>query len=303
MGLTVELKIVRSSVQPSAHKMSLTKRGLLVLAASAATLGALGGVALGSIPDSGTKVFHGCVSIKSGALRLIDPSKGQSCSGPESPVSWDQTGQPGAAGRNGSRILSGAQAPTGGDVGDYYLDTTNETLYGPKVLHCQSLGHCLAYWPSQGITLGGTATHVWACPAYPATSACTSTNGVGLYHFTNTLIAELKLPAGSYYVSTKVQLYNTDTATQPMTCALNASYNSGSLQGGAIDLDSDVAFPGSTPSSGLSGAGSAHQSSEFWSLEGTVSYTRTGYMSLVCNTFKGAADGARLFAVQVGGIN
>jgi hypothetical protein len=49
-------------------------------------------VALASIPDSGTGVFHGCVNKTSGALRLIDRSKGAVCTATESSVAWDQTG-------------------------------------------------------------------------------------------------------------------------------------------------------------------------------------------------------------------
>ena len=45
------------------------------------------------------------------------------------------TGNPGAAGKNGSTILSGngAPAPGSGAVGDYYFDKTNSLFYGPKV--------------------------------------------------------------------------------------------------------------------------------------------------------------------------
>ncbi|WP_053958006.1 hypothetical protein [Sulfobacillus thermosulfidooxidans] len=54
----------------------------------------------------------------------------------------------GPAGRNGTSILSGSTLPqnTLGVVGDFYLDTANETLYGPKT----SQG-----WPAQGTTLVG----------------------------------------------------------------------------------------------------------------------------------------------------
>lgn len=51
-----------------------------------------GGVAIANIPDVGTKVFHGCVNASTGALRVVDPSKGQSCTGAETAVSWNQQG-------------------------------------------------------------------------------------------------------------------------------------------------------------------------------------------------------------------
>src|SRR5215472_5338676 len=50
------------------------------------------GVALASIPDAGTGVFHGCYSKRTGALRLIDPSKGQKCATSEKSVTWNQAG-------------------------------------------------------------------------------------------------------------------------------------------------------------------------------------------------------------------
>ena len=45
-----------------------------------------------------------------------------------------EQGTRGAAGADGNLILSGTGAPTGsiGEIGDYYLNTTNATLYGPK---------------------------------------------------------------------------------------------------------------------------------------------------------------------------
>jgi len=60
------------------------------IAISVALAGA--GVALATIPDSGTGVFHGCVKTATGDLRVIDPSKGQACTSSEKAVSWNQAG-------------------------------------------------------------------------------------------------------------------------------------------------------------------------------------------------------------------
>jgi len=44
-----------------------------------------------------------------------------------------QNGQNGEAGQSGSKILSGTGAPTNqGNIGDWYIDTQNKRLYGPK---------------------------------------------------------------------------------------------------------------------------------------------------------------------------
>lgn len=59
-----------------------------------------GGIAYANIPDSGG-VIHGCykkTSPNQGTLRLIDTEKGQTCSGVENAVDWNQTGPQGAAG-------------------------------------------------------------------------------------------------------------------------------------------------------------------------------------------------------------
>jgi hypothetical protein len=58
--------------------------GSLVLAA--------GGVAWATIPDAGTQVIHACYDKTTGALRVIDPSKSQACTGSESALSWNGRG-------------------------------------------------------------------------------------------------------------------------------------------------------------------------------------------------------------------
>ena len=68
-------------------------RGLVWAAAGVTVMAVLGGgLALASVPDAGTGVFHGCYSTKTGALRLVDPAKGQSCAAGQKAVSWDQAG-------------------------------------------------------------------------------------------------------------------------------------------------------------------------------------------------------------------
>jgi hypothetical protein len=64
----------------------------LVVAAGVAAVVSLGAIAFAAIPDAGTGVFHGCYDKTSGALRLIDPSLGQSCGANENAVTWNQRG-------------------------------------------------------------------------------------------------------------------------------------------------------------------------------------------------------------------
>jgi hypothetical protein len=72
------------------------RAGLLVMA-----LLLLGGsVAYAAIPDS-QGVIHACRNAKSGALRVIDTDKGQTCGKDEAALSWNQTGPQGPAGPAG----------------------------------------------------------------------------------------------------------------------------------------------------------------------------------------------------------
>jgi hypothetical protein len=61
---------------------------------------AAGGIAHANIPDTGG-VIHACfkkTSPNQGTLRVIDSDKGQSCSGGENALDWNQTGPQGPAG-------------------------------------------------------------------------------------------------------------------------------------------------------------------------------------------------------------
>ncbi len=75
----------------------------LVLAAS--------GVAVAAIPDS-SGVIHGCYSNRTGALRVIDVSAGDSCSAKETVLTWNEEGPQGPAGADGQDGADG----TDGDM-------------------------------------------------------------------------------------------------------------------------------------------------------------------------------------------
>ena len=78
-------KLIRPAV------VALTIVGALLVA---------GGIAYATIPDGGG-VIHACYQKNQGALRVIDTDKAQTCSSSESPLIWNQTGQPGQQGRLG----------------------------------------------------------------------------------------------------------------------------------------------------------------------------------------------------------
>lgn len=67
-------------------------------------------VAVASIPDS-NGVIHGCRDNKSGALRVIDSDKGQTCKSGETALTWNQSGPQGPAGISGYEVVSASGSP------------------------------------------------------------------------------------------------------------------------------------------------------------------------------------------------
>jgi len=134
-----------------------TRTGVALLVAGIVGGGLISGavIAVADIPD-GAGVIHSCYSEKKGTWRPIDYPQ-QQCDAKETPLQWGETGpqgEPGTDGDNGtngedgSTVLNGAGAPADslGNNGDFYLDTTNNKVYGPKVGGA---------WPASGVSLVG----------------------------------------------------------------------------------------------------------------------------------------------------
>jgi hypothetical protein len=69
--------------------VSLGVHSRRVLVASAFVFALIaGGVAYGTIPDPGTGLIYSCYNKMTGALRVIDPSKGQKCASTETGLNW-----------------------------------------------------------------------------------------------------------------------------------------------------------------------------------------------------------------------
>jgi hypothetical protein len=81
-----------------------SRRGLIAVAGAVAAVAAVsGGIAYATIPDN-AGVIHGCYKTKGGALRVIDPGKGESCNAKkELPIPWSQTGSQGPPGETGPK--------------------------------------------------------------------------------------------------------------------------------------------------------------------------------------------------------
>ena len=73
---------------------------------------AAGGVVAAAIPDE-RGVIHGCFNSTHGGLRVINSSEGEACKNGETPIQWNQAGQPGPAGPQGPRGDTGPTGPAG----------------------------------------------------------------------------------------------------------------------------------------------------------------------------------------------
>jgi hypothetical protein len=79
-------------------------RGRIAIGATVA-IAVTGGIAYAAIPD-GSGMIYACSLNRIGTVRLIDPSKSGlqgKCSTVETPVSWNQKGEPGPAGAKGDK--------------------------------------------------------------------------------------------------------------------------------------------------------------------------------------------------------
>jgi hypothetical protein len=97
----------------------LSVRTLLVATAAALAAGGVG-IATGAIPGANGQV-DGCYSKVGGFLRVVDRAKGETCASRlETPISWDQAGQPGIKGDQGPRGDAGPRGDQGpkGDKGE-----------------------------------------------------------------------------------------------------------------------------------------------------------------------------------------
>ncbi|MGH2808501.1 MAG: hypothetical protein ACRDKT_14635, partial [Actinomycetota bacterium] len=144
-----------ASVSKLRSYISRTSPAMVV---AAATLLLVGGVGYAAIPNSETAEISGCYENRTGFLRVIDTEADKACTRWEIAISWNQEGpegiqglpglqgEAGTDGTNGTNgidgidgidgktILNGSGTPDGGlgTVGDFYLDTTTPTLFGPK---------------------------------------------------------------------------------------------------------------------------------------------------------------------------
>jgi hypothetical protein len=183
-----------------------TRRRAFLLAGAACAamaLAAAGGVAFAVIPDAGTGVIHSCYDKTTGALRVIDPSKGQSCGSSEAALNWNGRG----INWRGNWNVSTSYA-----VGDAvwlnngtYIATAANTNSQPPNSNWATLGS-----PSYSNVFSESNQGIGPYPIDfgPNLTKLGHTGGV---------------PAGSYDVSATVQLFMDDDA-QDITCYITDNH-------------------------------------------------------------------------------
>jgi hypothetical protein len=90
----------------------LRRPRIFVIAAAAALLALVVGVATAAIPDSNDGEIHGCYKKNNGQLRVIDAQAGDTCGPSEVALAWNQVGPTGPTGpSNGFSRFHDAEVP------------------------------------------------------------------------------------------------------------------------------------------------------------------------------------------------
>lgn len=177
------------------------RRAMVLAGVMSFTIGlvAVGGVAFAVIPDSGTGVIHSCYDTTTGALRVIDPSKGQSCGGSEAALNWNGRAMNwrGAWNATASYAIDDVVSQNGGT----YLAKVANTNSRPPNANWATLGS-----PSYANVFSQSNE---TSSTYPIVFGANLTN----------LGQTGSVPAGNYTVSATVQLFM-DNGAQGITCFL-----------------------------------------------------------------------------------
>jgi hypothetical protein len=179
------------------------RRRVAVLAGGVALLAA-GGAAYATIPDAGTQVIHSCYDKTTGALRVIDPSKSQTCTSSETALNWNGRGLNFRAGWNATTAYSPGDVVTLGG-GSYVARAANLNSTPPS-----------ANW-----TVLGSPSY--SSVASESNESNPETFPVLLSSNLTNVIAVGALPAGNYTVNAQVALF-VDNGAQDVQCLLEDSH-------------------------------------------------------------------------------
>lgn len=137
----------------------------VVITAAAAVAIVLGGaaIALASIPDS-HGVIHGCYTVKTGTLRVIDTGKGQKCVTGQHALNWSQKGPKGPAGPAGPQGPAGvsgytvAQCTIGEDSSANFIVVSSSGGTCSATGDGQHDGHALLVCPTGDKAISASST-------------------------------------------------------------------------------------------------------------------------------------------------
>jgi hypothetical protein len=239
---------------------------------------AIGAVTLTAGAAGTNTTYYACLN--GGKLSSVG-TKAPTCTSPATLISWNQTGPAGAT------ILSGTGAPGIGVGlgGDYYIETSNHTIFGPAVRSCSTLP-CKTFWgagtslvgpPGQGYSYDTDIGSIVNDPSGQSVTVLTQTLPVG----------------GDYQVSAYATGHNTGGDASDWHCALDAAnpgHPSVQLNANVVDGVSGSAFVNTTVP-----------------LLGVVSIAAGGTISIVC--YEGEAlksdqySEAHITSTQVSGLS
>jgi hypothetical protein len=149
----------------------------------------------------------------------------QGTTGVQGPVG--PTGATGPAGTNGNTVLNGSGAPSNaiGVNGDFYIDTANDTIYGPKAAGA---------WPATGTSLVGPTGSQGA-------TGLTGATGVGVQGATGPTG-----PSGPSGPTGQAAVYNTSGTLQTGSHIVIGSGTTSVTGSLAVTLSGSAAFSSGT---------------------------------------------------------
>jgi hypothetical protein len=242
-----------------------------------------------AVGAAGTTTYYAC--LKGGTLTKVGTTA-PTCATPATQISWDQTGPQGPAGAPGNTILSGTGAPTStiGSAGNFYLDTSDYTIYGPATRNCNLLP-CKTVWGT-GTSLVGPQGPSGQSVAYDTqTQDVNDPSG----QFEKVLTQTLPV-GGDFLVVADVTGQNPQGDTVDWSCTLDAANPGGST----VELGSDAAT-----TTGSGGTFNGNETS--LSLQGVVSIAAGGTVWIECGETTAMENDlfefAHITSTQVSGLS
>jgi len=252
--------------------MSLPRTLRVVVAAAIALSAVAVGAGVLSAGAASSTTYYAC--LKSGTLSKVGTTA-PTCTSPATQISWSQTGPQGPAGpagAAGNTILSGTGAPTStiGAAGNFYLETSNHTIYGPATRNCNVLP-CKTVW-GNGTSLVGPQGPSGQGVAYDTqTQAVNDPSG----QFETVLTQTLPV-GGDFQVVADVTGQNSAGNSVDWQCVLEAANPGGAIVGlGRADATN-------TGNVGAPSAGTSVGNETSLSLQGVVSIAAGGTVSVYC---------------------